>query len=65
MISIILIVGGLIIILGFQENKQQNQYFNKQEKRVEKFLEYNISTFQSLKFTDKDISPMGDGDSLS
>lgn len=46
--------------MKYQEKQhEQNQYFTEQEKRVKKYIEFNTPEFESIKFTKRDVSPMG------
>lgn len=57
---IILIIGGSLIFMNYQEKKNDKaQYFTEQENRVEKFLSYNIPEYKSVRFTKRYFTPMG------
>lgn len=58
-IVLFLFLGSILIFMHYQKQKEDNKYFSIQEQRVEKFLKYNTSEFKSIKFTKRDVSPMG------
>ena len=58
-IVLFLILGGILIYMHYRKQQEDNIYFSIQEQRIEKLLKYNTPEFKSIKFTKRDVSPMG------
>lgn len=53
-ISILILVGGVLFFMYYQGKQQEeSEYFAKQEKRIEKYLKYNVPDYKTVTFTDK------------
>lgn len=52
-------LGGIYYVKNQEKKQEQDKYFTEQEKRVEIFLKFNTPEFKSIKFTKRDVSPMG------
>lgn len=56
---IFIITGGYIGMKYVDKKEQEEQFWKKQEARVEKYIRYNIKDVQSIKFKEHSVSPMG------
>ncbi|MFL0402560.1 DUF1433 domain-containing protein [Bacillus nitratireducens] len=58
-VIICIITGGYIAMKYVEKKKQEEQFWKKQEARVEKYIRYNVKDVKSITFTKREITPMG------
>ncbi|MGG0256590.1 DUF1433 domain-containing protein [Bacillus toyonensis] len=56
---ILIIAGGYMGMKYVDKKEQEEQFWKKQEIRIEKYIRYNIKNVQSITFTKREVSPMG------
>ncbi|HFR4180784.1 DUF1433 domain-containing protein [Bacillus cereus] len=56
---ICIIAGGYFTMEYLKQKEKEEQFWKRQEARVEKYIRYNIKDVQSITFTENKVSPMG------
>ncbi|WP_410491490.1 DUF1433 domain-containing protein [Bacillus thuringiensis] len=57
--AVILIAGGYFTMEYLKQKEKEEEFWNEQKERVEKYIHYNIKDVKSITFTENKISPMG------
>lgn len=59
-VSIICIITGGYLTMEYAKKKEkEEQFWKKQEVRIEKYIRYNVNDVKSITFTKREITPMG------
>ncbi|MGE1127447.1 DUF1433 domain-containing protein [Bacillus wiedmannii] len=58
-VIICIITGGYIAMKYVEKKEKEEQFWKKQEVRIEKYIRYNVKDVKSISFTKHDVSPMG------
>ncbi|WP_257132190.1 DUF1433 domain-containing protein, partial [Bacillus pseudomycoides] len=53
------IAGGYFTMEYLKQKEKEEQFWKRQEARVEKYIHYNVKNVKSIKFTEHKVNPMG------
>ncbi|HDR7392385.1 MULTISPECIES: DUF1433 domain-containing protein [Bacillus cereus group] len=56
---ICIIAGGYFTMEYLKQKEKEEQFWKRQEARVEKYIRYNIKDVKSITFTNNEVDPMG------
>ncbi|MDZ5609964.1 DUF1433 domain-containing protein [Bacillus pseudomycoides] len=56
---ICIIAGGYLTMEYVKQKEKEEQFWKKQEARIEKYIYYNVKDVKSITFMKKEVSPMG------
>ncbi|MGE6540889.1 DUF1433 domain-containing protein [Bacillus luti] len=56
---VVLIAGGYFTMEYLKQKEKEEQFWKRQEARVEKYIRYNIKDVKSITFTNNEVDPMG------
>ena len=57
--AVVLIAGGYFTMEYLKQKEKEEQFWKRQEARVEKYIRYNIKDVKSITFTNNEVDPMG------
>jgi len=57
--AVVLIAGGYFTMEYLKQKQKEEQFWKRQEARVEKYIRYNIKDVKSITFTNNEVDPMG------
>jgi len=57
--AVVIIAGGYFTMEYLKQKEKEEQFWKRQEARVEKYIRYNIKDVKSITFTNNEVDPMG------